>query len=104
MPAAIDVRPKKWSDLVVLFDNGWYSVVAGNYEGRPAMGERWNGEGGGLGFPSHGEYPTFHVVPEFLRLAILRGLYEKLRADRDLEGWSGYMKAVLDQLEVREAA
>lgn len=68
----------KWSDVRVLFDNGWYSVIAGEYEGEYALGERWNGKGDGLGFPSQAGYPIWHVVPKFLFLPVLHGLLDEL--------------------------
>ena len=45
----------------MLFDNGWYSVIAGEYEGKYAIGERWNGDEDRPGFPNQGKYPTWHV-------------------------------------------
>ncbi len=104
MPKAADVKPKKWSQLVVIFDNGRYSVVSGNYNGEYngeplCLGERWNGRNGKLGFPSQGEYPTYHVVPEFLRLPILIGVYQELKRERDIPNWGEYLKAVLAELE-----
>lgn len=78
MPSASNVTPGKWSNIRVLFDNGWYSVIAGNYEGEYALGERWNGGDDGPGFPSQGGHPIWHVVPDFLRVTVLRGLRDEL--------------------------
>lgn len=78
MPSASEVTPGKWSDIRVLFDNGWYSVIAGEYEGEYAMGERWNGDEGEPGFPSQGGHPLWHVVPDFLRPAVLAALRDEL--------------------------
>jgi hypothetical protein len=71
MARAEDVKPKSWlfDKQQVLFDNGIYSLVVGLYQHpgnkpRPAIGERWNGEGDRVGFPRdvHGN-PIWHVVP-----------------------------------------
>ena len=82
MPAASDVRPGKWSNIRVLFDNDWYSVIAGDYHDddgvRAAFGERWNGSDGSLGFPNQAGHPIWHVIPDFLVTPILRGLIEEL--------------------------
>jgi hypothetical protein len=80
MPAASKVRPAKWTNLCVLFDDGVYSVVSGSYEGNPAsaLGERWNGEPDGLGFPNQAGYPVWHVIPGFLAVPILHGLLDEL--------------------------
>lgn len=88
MPAASQVVPKRWTNTHVLFDNGWYSLIQGEYlnddgTSHPnAMGERWNG-GRGLGFPNTSGYPVWHVVPAFLELPILRGLLEELANNPD---------------------
>jgi len=78
MPAATKVRPRKWNNIRVLFDNGWYSVIVGHYEGEHKLGQRWNGEKGHVGFPSQGGHPTWHVVPPFLVHSLLLGLRDEL--------------------------
>jgi hypothetical protein len=83
MPAAREVHPLKWTprpgdvELTVLFDNGEYSLISGLFDGGPAIGERWNGQGG-IGFPSQGGNPTWHVVPDFLEVPILHGLLDEV--------------------------
>ena len=89
MPPAADVRPAKWSEITVLFDDGEYSVISGLWERNdPSLGERWNGEGsdgggeqfrgGTLGFPNVAGYPVWHKVPDFLEVPILYGLLDRL--------------------------
>jgi hypothetical protein len=80
MPSAADVRPEKWSNITILFDNGEYSVISGMYEQTNiALGERWNGGSGNpLGFPSSSGHAVWHVVPAFLELPILHGLLDEL--------------------------
>lgn len=79
MPTADRVAPKKWTNISVLFDDGKYSVISGNYDGKRALGERWNGQGDGIGYPSQGGNPLWHVVPEFLALPVLHGLLNETR-------------------------
>lgn len=57
MPSAISVKPKKWTDIQVLFDNEEYSVVMGNFEGTFCLGERWNGNENEVGYPNQGNNP-----------------------------------------------
>ena len=78
MPRASEVRPGKWSSLRVLFDDGVYSVVSGDYENQHALGERWNGSEGVLGFPNQSGHPVWHVVPDFLAIPVLHGILGEL--------------------------
>ena len=89
----------------MLFDNGWYSVVAGKYEDEPAIGERWNGEGSNAGFPSQGGHPTFHVVPRFLCVGLLHGLLDQM-ARKPHPGHEDHLAATMKQLwvELQRAA
>ena len=78
MISAENVKPAKWSNIRVLFDNGSYSVITGFYEGEQAMGERWNGEEDKLGFPNQAGNPLWHVIPDFLEIHILHSLIDEL--------------------------
>jgi len=78
MPSGHSVIPGRWSDTTVLFDNGWYSVISGRYDGERVIGERWNGEESAVGFPNQGGNPLWHVVPDFLALPVLHGLLDEL--------------------------
>ena len=78
MPAAYEVRPGKWSNIRVLFDNGWYSVIGGDYEGEASFVERWNGDDDEVGFPNQAGHPIWHVIPPFLQIPILSGLLDEL--------------------------
>lgn len=85
MPAAIDVRPKDWSEITVLYDDGYYSIIWGRFRRRPFknMGVRYN-EGdnpGGIGYPSLGKYPLWYVEPPMLVEPILAGLQQKLQSE-----------------------
>ena len=100
MPAASTVAPGKWSDLQVLFDNGTYSVVAGLYEGKSALGERWNGKDGTLGFPNQAGHPVWHVVPRFLAVPLLHGLLDEL-ARTQTTGVADYQGAIFRELSER---
>lgn len=94
MPSASDVRPGKWSSICVLFDNGWYSVISGEYEDEYALGERWNGDDDRPGFPSQGGHPIWHVVPDFLRVALLGGLRDELARTANPE--NAYQREAVD--------
>ncbi len=82
MPSADQVRPGKWTEVTVLFDDGSYSVISGRYDGDWALGERWNGDNGTLGFPNQAGNPIWHVVPDFLAPWLLHGLLAELGRQR----------------------
>ncbi|MHA2219417.1 MAG: hypothetical protein ACXACY_26195 [Candidatus Hodarchaeales archaeon] len=75
---ASEVNPQKWQNIIILFENERYSVISGDYEGEHALGERWNGQGEDIGFPSQGGNPIWHVVPRFLAYYLLKGLLHEL--------------------------
>jgi hypothetical protein len=103
MPAAVEVVPKKWSAIRVLFDDGRYSVVSGIYNGRRGrvLGERWNGDSKRpLGFPNVAGCAVWHVVPRFLENPILRGLRDEL-ARRSNSRHRQYRVEVLKELRTR---
>ncbi|WP_418233615.1 hypothetical protein [Butyricimonas virosa] len=58
MPDAKDVKPGKWSNIIILYDNGDYSVCWGNYDGgvERTMGIRWNDN-----YPRQGAWATWFV-------------------------------------------
>ncbi len=102
MPSAIEVRPAKWSNITVLFDNDEYSVISGNY-GQPyrSLGERWNGDGESKGFPNQGGNPIWHVVPEFLNISLLHGILDELlRVPSDSN--KEYVNAVIEELKEQQ--
>ena len=77
------VRPKKWSDVQDLFDDGVNSFIVGYYEDLDddCIGIRWDGDKNdrkNLGFPRHGNYPTWFVLPKMLNKQILRILKEQV--------------------------
>lgn len=76
MPAGSKVRPKDWTQVVNLFDDGQYSAIWGKYNNqeRRCLGVRWNGGKGAKSFPVRGRYPLWHVEPDYLIEPILRTL------------------------------
>jgi len=78
MPAAKKVCPRKWERIEILFDDDDYSVICGEYDHDFAMGERWNGKNGNLGFPNAAGYPIWHVTPPFQRMAVLHAILDQL--------------------------
>ena len=101
MPSAEDVRPEKWSDITVLFDDGDYSVISGMYQQRdPHLGERWNGQEGELGFPNVSGHAVWHIVPEFLEIPVLHGMLDELASDPDSQP-AERSAAILRELSVR---
>ncbi|MFZ2969372.1 MAG: hypothetical protein WA080_10005 [Sulfuricurvum sp.] len=77
MKHGTDVRPKKWSNVLDLYDHNDYSAIWGNYEesAERVLGVRWNGESeDDLGYPNMAGYPVWYVEPKFLRQSILLDL------------------------------
>ncbi len=76
------VRPGKWSRVIDLYDNGWYSAVWGTYDDwRPTaprcLGVRYNGNIDNpreRGYPNQGGNPLWYVEPDFLTMEILKKL------------------------------
>jgi len=79
MPSATEVPPGEWSNTLVLYDDGEYSITSGVFRGRSHLGERWNGDTESpLGFPNVFGHSIWHVVPEFLEIPVLHGVLNKL--------------------------
>jgi len=74
---AIDVTPKKWTNIIVLYDDDTYSVCWGNYEGslNRKLAVRWNDN-----FPRQGANPTWYIEYDKFhkeQIEILIRIYEK---------------------------
>lgn len=76
MPSAEDVTPQKWTEIEILFDDGNYSVIFGEFEGNRCLGERWNGTKNGYGYPHQADKPLWHVVPHYFNLPILHKILD----------------------------
>lgn len=105
MPNAMEVKPERWSQIWVLFDDGTYSVISGVYDkGRRKLGERWNGESDSpLGFPNVSGHPVWHVVPRFLELPILHGILDELAKNPGEQVGNNPLERVLQELGNRHA-
>lgn len=70
-----NVRPKRWSNPVSLFDNGEYALIWGAFDGYQTLGVRWNGDiDSPRGYPGQGSHPTWYNEPDFLVKPILNEL------------------------------
>jgi hypothetical protein len=97
MPAAVDVTPGRWSEMSVLFDNGWYSVTWGRFDGQnhKDLGVRWNGQGNNdKGFPNSRGYPQWYVEPPFLHEGVLLSLKAELQKMDPNSQTARYLKNV----------
>ncbi len=95
---AEEVKPEKWDKIEVLFDNGWYSVIVGTYSNAPGVvsrdiGERWNGDEDGPGYPNQGKYPLWYCRPLFLEIPTLHGLLDELATHPEQQSAEGAMNA-----------
>jgi hypothetical protein len=105
MPAATEVRPADWSEIIVLYDDGVYSVIWGRFRRRPYkdLGARYNvGDNpGGRGYPSLGGHPLWYVEPSFLIESILVGLRQQLlEAKRSNTKFHSQNDAYLRNIEI----
>lgn len=85
MPNAIDVRPGRWTNISVLYDNGYYSAIWGDFSGsgqptKSCLGVRWNGDPGHPGYPNQGSHSVWYVEPDILAPTILRQLHDMVAA------------------------
>jgi hypothetical protein len=73
MPAGRNVNPKKWKNLLLLYDDREYSAVWGYYDNSPRrrLGVRWNDNPAPLGYPKQSKYPLWYVEPDWLARTIL---------------------------------
>ncbi|MCF8451720.1 MAG: hypothetical protein K9G42_00880 [Pedobacter sp.] len=67
------VNPAAWDSIEIILDdpNHQYSIIFGNFWGKPCLGMRWNGEPHERGYPGQAGNPLWFVVPEPLERAIL---------------------------------
>ena len=74
-----NVKPKKWKNTQVVFDDGVFSLIYGNYDGnqKKCLGCRWDGDinnPNDIGYPRQGKYPTWFVLPDALWKCILTSI------------------------------
>ena len=86
MPNATDVAPQRWTNIKVLFDNGYYSAIYGDFRDKNdppkrRLGVRWNGSPGTAGYPSLAGNPLWYCEPDFLEQPILTELLNRVLAD-----------------------
>lgn|SRR5690349_5759954 len=106
MPMAMEVRPERWTEIWVLFDNGRYSIISGVYDGGGRrLGERWNGDSDSpLGFPNVSGHPVWHVVPRFLEIPILHGLLDEITKNPTQQVGNNPPDRIMQELRVRHSA
>lgn len=73
-----DVKPKKWGNIKVLYDDGETSIIYGVYDNKKkCIAIRWNKDPNEPGFPKQGKYPTWFVFPDWLFGPVLHILKTK---------------------------
>jgi len=68
MPAGVTVKPKSWTNVIDLYDDGTYSAIWGNYRNSQSrcIGVRWKNDPTPVGYPHYRQYPLWYVEPSFL--------------------------------------
>jgi hypothetical protein len=82
MPAGHTVRPRKWSNVIDLYDDRENSAIWGVFEKPPrCLGVRWNGSGSSTGYPQQSGYPLWYVEADFVTKMILLELRDRVKTD-----------------------
>lgn len=106
MPQGADVRPKRWSRVIDLYDDGEYSAIWGSLDedDQRILGVRWNGitDDEPYGYPSLGGNPVWYVERHFLIRPILRTLLEELARNRSQPRADEYINNLLIALSESE--
>lgn len=81
MPFGKDVKPKKWSNLLILFDDREVSYCFGNYEGSlyRVVGTRYNHN-----YPTLAGHPVWYVEPGMMNKVIVEQLLKTLLIIKDV--------------------
>ncbi len=103
MPNAVEVVPGAWSEIIVLYDNGWYSAIWGRFRGQnhKDLGVRWNGGEGEVGYPNARRYPQWYVEPHILHEAVLLSFQKNLMAEEENHTNRLYLNNI--EMALREA-
>jgi hypothetical protein len=102
---AIDVRPAKWLQnptypIRVLYDDGEYSAIWGQYEDSPALGTRWNvSDNSDMGYPNTSGNPTWYVEPDFFAIVILQRLQTLAIDTNDFKYYDNILFAINELAE-----
>lgn len=106
MPAGSEVRPKRWSKVLDLYDDGAYSAIWGTYKDTKTrsvrcLGVRYNRhDASELGYPSQGKYPSWYVEPPIMTGVILEQLHslvEQMTENPRKNGWLDNIRTALDE-------
>lgn len=83
MPKAKNVKPKKWTNIIVLYDDNVYSTCFGNFEGshKRIIGERWNNN-----YPRQGNNPTWYVVYDPFKKSKIENIKLILEQAKQIKG------------------
>lgn len=77
-PNTVTSPQHSWKLKKVLFDSaqmsrqGGWSVAEGEWEGKPCIGVRWNGDASSNGNPTSRGYATWFILPDGLVEAVLK--------------------------------
>lgn len=99
MPPGAIVRPRRWSNVIDLYDDATYSAIWGSYDGgsERCLGVRWNGNDTDepYGYPNQGRNPLWYVERGFLARPILSALLCELARNRSFQRREDYQRNIL---------
>ncbi len=69
------IRPHKWTNLNVVYFDGFAALITGNYDGDPipCVGMRWMRAEGPQGYPVTSGHPTWMVLPCKIAIYVIQG-------------------------------
>lgn len=87
-----EVQHSKFVVQKVFFNNGSFSMAWGTYQGDPAIGQRWNGEEGSIGYPSSRGRPVWFRIDPAIEQTVLGGLATAQPQGTDVEALAAILK------------
>lgn len=102
MPAGAKVRPGAWSNVINVFDNGYYSAIWGSYHKsvQRRLGVRWNGgeesPSGRAGYPNQGGHSLWYVELDAIAAEVLKALKTQI----ETFGYQGKAEEHLRSIEI----
>lgn len=84
LPQSVTSPQDRWRLIGVLYDDGpsKAAIAFGEWEGRPAIGMRWNGSdrpGDSLGNPQSSGQATWFILPSFVAAQVVAALVGRLK-------------------------
>ena len=104
-----EARPRRWTNVVDLYDDKIYSAIWGTYrhkngEDRRQLGTRWNGDKAESpkGYPNDRGHPQWHVIPTIFVEIILKEILTRNLANGNTASADNTYRALVEFKENEE--